>query len=118
MDLKTLPTKIKKLYQRLKLWYHERFVKNVEILMDMMERRDEVIKRSIAIANKTYIPPFNEFGEVIEWIISPHLYREWYPFKNIQPETSRVAELTTYKIMEKREEVENNEQDKEINEEI
>ena len=76
-----------------------------------MNRRDEVIKRGAAAANRQFPEWLQDydFPTLIEWIITPHISPKYEPFRNIENEERRAAYKTAYRVLNKAAEIESSE---------
>jgi len=98
--------KLHNFYSILKLWYSTHFISDDKVIEELIKRRDEVVNRAISVANRTMPESLESIQDTMEWVVEPHLYRNWNPYKLITAETERSALRTTYKIMEVKEKVE------------
>jgi len=72
---------------------------------ELMRRRDEVIERYKHACARTFPDHLLEepMAILFEWIITPHIKKEYVKYRHVPPESDRGAENAVYKIMEVRE---------------
>jgi len=93
------------------LWLKDRFISNTKLLTELVKRRDEVVKRAIAVANREMPENLESMPDTMEWVVEPHIYNNWNPYKLISADTERIAMNTVYSIMKTKELVEKNDEE-------
>ena len=88
-----------------KLWKKvKQFFKrdNDDLVMELLERRDEVIKRA-----KVRLPERfrreKQLNAYLAWIIEPHIKKNYTPYRDPNSKSERKAQEAVYNIMEARE---------------
>jgi len=71
------------------------------ILSQLMERKDEVIKRAISVANRT-LPDYlvdMSMADILEWIITPHIHAKYEPYIITKDAQERGALRAVHSIL-------------------
>jgi len=67
--------------------------KKDEVIKEFVRRRDEVVKRAALTANKklpqSILRSARSDADILEWIITPHLRKEYDPVQKISDEVLR-----------------------------
>jgi len=67
--------------------------KKDELINELATRRDEVVKRAALVANRQLPQPILEKiqseADMLEWIVTPHLYETFEPVVRIDDEVLR-----------------------------
>ena len=78
-----------------------KFLKNRKIIKELIDRRDEVTRRAVKIANRNI--PQNlidvSYPKIIEWVVSPHLYEVYKKASNVEESVLRDDQNLIYKIL-------------------
>ncbi|MFX0071899.1 MAG: hypothetical protein ACFFAO_12490 [Candidatus Hermodarchaeota archaeon] len=95
-----------KIIVKIKNWLKKIKVRKL-LIRDLIQRRDEVINRAKFAANRRFPEYLQEgrFPDLIEWIISPHIKKEWYPYRELNNKAVIDAKQTAYKILTKAPEI-------------
>ena len=79
-------------------WFKKRRNK---LFAELIDRRDEVLRRAIMISNRN-IPQFlmdEPLPKVLEWVVSPHIYKTWEKYAKIDVKELRGDQSLVYKIL-------------------
>jgi len=93
---------------KIKKWFNRNFRTWERFSDELQKRIDEVIFRAKHACQRTFPDKYLEtpFEDLIEWIITPHIKKEYEHYNYVNPEMDRGAERAVQKIMELREKFE------------
>ena len=78
-----------------------KWFKNRKIIKELIDRRDEVTRRAVKIANRNI--PQNlidvSYPKIIEWMVEPHLYEKYIKVSNVEESELRDDQNLIYKIL-------------------
>lgn len=65
--------------------------KRRNLIKELINRRDEVIKRAKNLANRQIPQEFmdKDFPDIIEWVIIPHISESYQPYKKVEDDEVR-----------------------------
>ena len=78
-----------------------KWFKNRKIIKELIDRRDEVTRRAVKIANRN-IPQHlidMSYPKIIEWMVEPHLYEVYKKASNVEESVLRDDQTLIYKIL-------------------